>query len=100
MCQLEGSTVVYCFGGWNGKNSVNAIEMLDLYEYISSEIADETKIDDEESKINFTVMRGKSNSTVLSAAKVKTWIPISVKEAGDLSSAPNYRLFNQCNSIG
>lgn len=63
--------------------------------------SDETRIDSkEESKFDFNMSKAKSNSTVLNPPKIKTWTSISVREAGDLSSAPNYRLFSQCNSIG
>lgn len=65
------------------------------------ELSDETKVgNEEESKFDVNMSRAKSSSTVLNPPKIKTWTPISVREAGDLSSAPNYRLFSQCNSIG
>jgi hypothetical protein len=37
LCTIPGTTIVYSFGGWNGKNSVNAIERLDVREFIEGD---------------------------------------------------------------
>lgn len=53
----------------------------------------------EESKMG-KVKTDKSLSVGQKGAAKITWTPIVVKEAGVLTSAPNYRLFKACNSVG
>ena len=99
--QLEGSSVVFWFGGWNGKNSVNSIEKLDLKEYLENKTSSETSIElGEETKSDSSLKIQKSRSTQSEKKISLTWISVVVREAGVLTSAPNYRLFAAWNSIG
>lgn len=101
VCALEGTSIVYCFGGWNGKSSVNAIERLNIADYIqiddtsfecSSEKAEETKIMDTQINKKYSQASHKDFMT--------TWTLIVVKEVGVMTSAPNYRLLSPVNSAG
>lgn len=101
VCQLEGSSVVYCFGGWNGKNSVNSIEKCNIVDFIGDDSTNETSSElGEEAKVDVFFETKRSHSDKSSSKSHTRWIPIVVREAGVLTSAPNYRLFKACNSIG
>ncbi|CAI2359765.1 unnamed protein product [Moneuplotes crassus] len=102
VCQLEGSSVVYCFGGWNGKFSINSIERCDISYYLSDDSTIETSSDrvEELKADNFLDARRSHSTKSGSKSGGSKWTPIVVREAGVLTSAPNYRLFGPCNSIG
>ena len=97
---LAGTTIVYCFGGWNGKTSTNSIERINIAEYMQlDEASNEVNSDGEElvKQIKSTKM-DKNNSE---RKQIKgTWTNIVLREAGSLETTPNYRLFNSWNSIG
>lgn len=99
---LENTTIVYCFGGWNGKNSVNSIERLNIAEFISADDLTNEGLSEtgEETKAPASSKAEKSNSAGNKKVLKTTWTPIVVREAGMMSSAPNYRLFSAVNSIG
>lgn len=103
ICALKGTTIVYCFGGWNGKTSVNAIERLNVADYLN----------DMNNGVEWRSDTGEENKDVPPMAKIDknysagnkkyknlTWTKIVVKEAGALEMVPSYRLFGAFNSIG
>lgn len=99
---LAGTSIVYCFGGWNGKTSVNSIERIDISSYIHiEEDLNEVNSDGEEFvKQTKSSKLDKSNSEGISKQIKGTWTSIVVREAGTLDTSPNYRIFSAWNSIG
>lgn len=93
LCQMGETGVVYCFGGWDGRESVNHIERLYIGDFATGLEAAMPAGPGEEAKSGSKAGPGKG-------ATLGTWTEVLVKEAGLLGGAPDSTLFRAANSMG